>query len=395
MNQPAAVSRIAPNEAELKAVAEAFDLPGSIRSIAPLGNGNVNDTFVVEAGDQRYVLQRLNTQVFRQPELVMRNLQVLDRHVQQRLQAIHDPAAPLLAGRRWELPRVVCTRDAARAWHCCQSGGFWRTLTFVDDARSVEVIEHRLQARELGWGLGLFHHLISDLPVEQLADTLEGFHITPRYLEAYHRDLVRTEQPRSPLAEECVAFIRDREAFADVLEQAKARGELPLRPIHGDPKINNMLLDSGSGEAIALIDLDTVKPGLVHYDIGDCLRSCCNPLGEETTDFQAVHFDLDLAAAILEGYLAVAGRFLTPAELRYIPEAARLISFELGLRFFSDYLAGSTYFKADHPEHNLHRALVQFRLTASIEAQEAALRDLVEQLSTTATGSGESLAPAA
>ena len=385
------MSRIAPNEAELKAVAEAFDLPSSIRSIAPLGNGNVNDTFVVEAGDQRYVLQRLNTQVFRQPELVMRNLQVLDRHVQQRLQAIHDPAAPLLAGRRWELPRVVCTRDAARAWHCCQSGGFWRTLTFVDDARSVEVIEHRLQARELGWGLGLFHHLISDLPVEQLADTLEGFHITPRYLEAYHRELVRTEQPRSPLAEECVAFIRDREAFADVLEQAKARGELPLRPIHGDPKINNMLLDSGSGEAIALIDLDTVKPGLVHYDIGDCLRSCCNPLGEETTDLSGVVFD----AAILEGYLAVAGRFLTPGELRYIPEAARLISFELGLRFFSDYLAGSIYFKADHPEHNLHRALVQFRLTASIEAQEAALRDLVEQLSTTATGSGESLAPAA
>ena len=131
--------------------------------------------------------------------------------------------------------------------------------------------------------------------MEQLADTLEGFHITPRYLEAYHRELVRTEQPRSPLAEECVAFIRDREAFADVLEQAKARGELPLRPIHGDPKINNMLLDRGSGEAIALIDLDTVKPGLVHYDIGDCLRSCCNPLGEETTDLSGVVFDLPLA----------------------------------------------------------------------------------------------------
>ena len=393
MNQPAPASRNPRNAADLKAVAEAFDLPGVVSSIAPLGNGNVNDTFVVEAGDQRYVLQRLNTQVFRQPELVMRNLQVLDRHVQQRLQAIHDPAAPLLAGRRWELPRVVCTRDKSRAWHCCQSGGFWRILTFVDDARSVEVIEHRLQARELGWGLGLFHHLISDLPVEQLADTLEGFHITPRYLEAYHRQLVRTEQPTSPMAEECVAFIRDREAFADVLEQAKARGELPLRPIHGDPKINNMLLDSGSGKAIALIDLDTVKPGLVHYDIGDCLRSCCNPLGEETTDFQAVRFDLDLAAAVLEGYLAAAGRFLTPAELRYIPDAARLISFELGLRFFSDYLAGSTYFKADHPEHNLHRALVQFRLTASIEAQEPALRNLVEHLSRPARDSEQTLAP--
>ena len=388
------MSPTAPSEADLRAVAEAFALPGEIRSIAPLGNGNVNDTFLVEAGGQRYVLQRLNTQVFRQPELVMQNLQVLDRHVQQRLLARQDPSAALLAGRRWVLPQVVCTRDADQAWHCCQSGGFWRTLTFVDDARTVEVIEHRQQARELGWGLGLFHHLISDLPVDQLADTLDGFHITPRYLEAYHRELVRTDQPRSALAEECVAFIRDREGFAGVLEQAKARGELPLRPIHGDPKINNMLLDSGSGEAIALIDLDTVKPGLVHYDIGDCLRSCCNPLGEETTDFEAVGFDLELAGAILEGYLDVAGHFLTPAELRYIPEAARLISFELGLRFFSDYLAGSTYFKADHPEHNLHRAVVQFRLAASIEAQEAELRALVQQLATPSTTTAP-VAPAA
>ena len=389
------MSSTAPNEADLRAVAEAFALPAAIRSIAPLGNGNVNDTFLVETGEQRYVLQRLNTQVFRQPELVMQNLQVLDRHVQQRLQALQDPAASLLAGRRWVLPQVVCTRADSQAWHCCQSGGFWRTLTFVDDARSVEVIEQRQQARELGWGLGLFHHLISDLPVDQLADTLEGFHITPRYLEAYHRELVRTAQPSSALAEECVSFIRDREPFAAVLEQAKARGELPLRPIHGDPKINNMLLDRGSGEAIALIDLDTVKPGLVHYDIGDCLRSCCNPLGEETSDFAAVHFDLELAGAILEGYLAVAGRFLTATELRYIPDAARLLSFELGLRFFSDYLAGSTYFKADHPEHNLHRAVVQFRLAASIEAQEPALRALVDRCAAAAAAAAVPLSPAA
>jgi Ser/Thr protein kinase RdoA (MazF antagonist) len=383
------VNRSAESEADLRAVLSAFDLPTDVRSIAPLGNGNVNDTYLVQAGEHRYVLQRLNTEVFRQPELVMHNLQVLGRHVHSRLQAAQSCGEALLEGRRWELPQVVCTRDQAQAWHCCQSGGFWRTLTYVGDARSVEVIEHRQQARELGWGLGLFHHLISDLPVEQLADTLEGFHVTPLYLEAYHRALVNTAMPASPLAEECVAFIREREGFATVLEQARERGELPLRPIHGDPKINNMLLDSGSGAAIALIDLDTVKPGLVHYDIGDCLRSCCNPLGEETTDFDAVHFDLELAGAILDGYLSVAGQFLTPTELRYIPDAARLISFELGLRFFSDWLAGSIYFKASHPDHNLQRAVVQFRLAASIEAQEAALHCLVQRLA----GGGSGRAP--
>ncbi|MEN9539933.1 MAG: hypothetical protein RLZZ459_24 [Cyanobacteriota bacterium] len=362
---------------DLLAVASAFALDGEIIAIGPLGSGNVNDTYLVETTARRYVLQRLNTTVFRQPELVMGNLQVLAAHVDQRL----GPASgSWLAGRRWELPQVVCSRADQRGWHRCSDGGFWRTLTHVGEARSVDVIENRDQARELGWGLGVFHQLISDLPVDHLADTLEGFHITPRYLEDYHRALVRTDAANTPLAQECVAFIRDREAIVGVLERAKDRGELPLRPIHGDPKINNMLIDADSGAAVALIDLDTVKPGLLHYDIGDCLRSCCNRLGEETDEFEAVHFDLELAAAILEGYLAAAGNLLSRTELGYVADAARLISFELGLRFFTDHLAGNTYFKAEHPEHNLHRAMVQFRLTASIEAQEGALRGLVERL---------------
>jgi len=370
--------RIAPQTlADLQQVAEAFQLPGPVQSVAPLGNGNVNATYLVEAGGQRYVLQRLNTAVFRQPELVMGNLQALQQHVGARLQSLRAAREPALAGRRWELPQVICSRDHNQAWHCCQSGGFWRTLTSVDDARSVEVIEDRRQARELGWGLGLFHRLISDLPVERLADTLEGFHITPRYVDAYHRALVHSSAEPCELSSFCLRFIAEREAGASVLEDAKARGELPLRPIHGDPKINNMLLDRGSGAAIALIDLDTVKPGLVHYDIGDCLRSCCNRLGEETEDFEAVRFDLDLAAAILEGYLSVANAVLTAAELRYIPAATALISFELGLRFFTDHLNGNTYFRADHPRHNLHRAVVQFQLAASIEAQRAELQQLV------------------
>ncbi len=374
---------------DLRGVASAFELTAAVRSIVPLGSGNVNDTYLVEAGDQKVVLQRLNTGVFRRPELVMSNLQMLSRHVQERLNAERSAGeAGLLAGRRWELPRLIHTRDGDNIWHRCSDGGFWRTTTFVADAHSVDVIEHRRQARELGWGLGVFHQLISDLPADQLADTLEGFHITPRYLEAYHRALVHTTVPSTPLGQECLAFIRERELIVSLLEDAKARGELPLRPIHGDPKINNMLLERSSGEAIALIDLDTVKPGLVHYDIGDCLRSCCNRLGEDTTDFDAVHFDLDLAAAILEGYLAMASGFLQPVELDYIADAARLISFELGLRFFSDYLAGNTYFKASHPEQNLHRAVVQFRLVASIEAQDSALRALVQQLSEPAALSG-------
>lgn len=253
-------------------------------------------------------------------------------------------------------------------------------MSFVADSRCVEVIENRQQANELGRGLGLFHHLIHDLPVDRLTDTLEGFHVTPLYLQAYHKALIHSEVPSCSLTEFCLKFIREREAKVDVLEQAKARGELLLRPIHGDPKINNMLLDQRSGKAVAMIDLDTVKPGLVHYDIGDCLRSGCNALGEETEDFEAVHFDLALAEAILSGYLDAAGTFLSEDELRYIPAAAELLPFELGLRFFTDHLNGNSYFRANHGRHNLHRAVVQFQLTASIEAQQHELQTLLARL---------------
>jgi Ser/Thr protein kinase RdoA (MazF antagonist) len=369
---------------DLKAIAEVFHGAGAVLSVDPLGSGNVNDTYLVRSTEGTSVLQRINSQVFREPERVIANLEVLGRHVQARLNA-PGPAHGLLQQRRWELPMLIPSSDGEKTSHRCEGGHVWRCITHVADAISVDVIEHVGQARELGVGLGVFHLLISDLAVTELTDTLEGFHITPGYLQAYHRALVHTRIRPSASTERCMQFIRERESVVDVLEQAKARGEIPLRPIHGDPKINNLMLDRHSGKAVALIDLDTVKPGLVHYDLGDCLRSGCNPLGEETTDLEAVVFDLTLAEAILEGYFSVAGSMLTEAELRLIPDAARLISFELGLRFFSDYLNGSTYFKANHPDHNLDRALVQFQLTASIEAQWQPLRAIVERLSRSAS----------
>lgn len=366
------------NSAELTAIAEAFHGEGNIRSIEPLGHGNVNATYRVRSASGTSVLQRLNRAVFQRPELVLHNLEVLTAHVERK-------RATLLQ-RRWELPRLLRTQAEGHTGYRCSAGETWRMLTYVEEARSVDVIESPSQARELGIGLGLFHQLVSDLPAADLADTLEGFHVTPGYLQAYHHALVQTRMQPSDETERCIRFIRDREPMCDVLERARQRGELVERPIHGDPKINNLMLDRHSGEAVALIDLDTVKPGLLHYDIGDCLRSGCNPLGEETLELDAVHFDLNLAAEILTGYFSVAGSSLSPAEVRLIPDAVRLISFELGLRFFSDHLNGDTYFRISRPDQNLHRALVQFQLTASIERQMGALRQLVGYLASTGMG---------
>ena len=138
------------------------------------------------------------------------------------------------------------------------------------------------------------------------------------------------------------------------------------------------MIDEQTGRAISLVDLDTVKPGLIHYDIGDCMRSGCNPLGEETENWEAVHFDPGIGEAILTGYLAEARHFLSPADYEYLFDSIRLLAFELGVRFFTDHLAGNVYFKVKHPEHNLLRALVQFKLTESIEAHEREIRSLIQ-----------------
>ena len=362
----------------LAEIASKCQLAEAIKAIEPLGNGNVNETFLVRLNgnaQDKFVLQRLNTAVFSKPELVMQNLLALSGHIDQKL----SEGISQLNGRRWELPRPLKWADGQQDW-LEENGDFWRAIAYIDNANCLEVLQDPHQAREVGFGLGMFHLLISDLPASALADTLEGFHITPNYLAEYQQVLKHSQLAASAEAEWCINFIERRQPLAAVLEAAKARGELQLRPIHGDPKINNLMLDAESGQAIALIDLDTVKPGLVHYDIGDCLRSGCNPLGEETTNLAAVHFDLQLCEAILEGYLSVARAFLNEADHQYLYDAIRLIPFELGLRFFSDYLNGSVYFRSDFPNHNLQRALVQFKLTESIEAQEQEIRAILERL---------------
>jgi Ser/Thr protein kinase RdoA (MazF antagonist) len=361
----------------LFAVADWFKPGGKILDIRPFGNGNVHDTFLVTTDareDHRFILQRVNTQVFHRPELVMRNMRVATEHIRGRLRDAHPGA-----GLRWEVMRVLPARDGRD--HCIDSeGSFWRATSFIEGAQSVETIEDTGHAREVGRALGLFQHLVSDLPPELLADTLEGFHVTPLYLQHYDRVLTCTTVGASPEVKHALRFVDERRAWAHVLEDAVARGRLVPRTIHGDPKVNNVMLDTATRRAVSMVDLDTVKPGLVHYDIGDCLRSGCNPLGEETENWEAVRFEPELCRAILEGYLPPAWDFLTENDRQYLFDAIRLIAFELGLRFFTDYLEGDVYFKVKRREHNLARALVQFRLTESIESQEKTIRNTIRDL---------------
>ena len=361
----------------LRVAAERFAGRDKVKDLIAYGSGNVHDTFLVtlkSGPDHHLILQRMNARVFPHPELVMGNMRTVTEHIRRRLQCV-----PLNSERRWEVPRVLLTAEAADHW-VDPGGSFWRAISFIEKAEPFDTIQDGNHAREVGYALGFFHSLISDLPAEELADTLEGFHITPRYLEHFDEVLSRKGLRQSPECLHAIAFVKERRAFTGVLEEGRIQGRLVLRPIHGDPKVNNIMIDTASHQAVSMIDLDTVKPGLVHYDIGDCLRSCCNPSGEETEHWERVHFDLDLCRLILQSYLELARSFMTGHDHDCLYDAIRLIAFELGLRFLTDYFEGNAYFKTRHREHNLIRSLVQFRLVESIESQERTLRNIIRGL---------------
>lgn len=341
--------------------------PAAVREF---GNGNINKTYLVTAeGAEPFLLQRLNTAVFQAPHLVMGNIRAIAAHLDRRTAAF---------ARRWEVPHVRLTTDGADHVSTAD-GAFWRALRFIGPSRTVDAIQDPALAREVGFALGTFHALLSDLSADTLADTLPGFHIAPGYLA--HYDQLAPYDHAALSAEEawCARFVAENRDWVPVLEDAREQGLLRVRAIHGDPKVNNILFDA-DGRAIAVVDLDTVKPGLVQYDIGDCLRSSCNPHGEETEHWRDVHFDLELAESVLEGYLAVARDFFEDADFDYVPASVRLIAFELGLRFFTDHLAGDTYFKVDRRGQNLARALVQFQLAQSVHERLDDLRGIVESL---------------
>lgn len=363
---------------DLCTVAQLFKPQGRVIDVREFGSGNINTTFLVTLDglpERRFILQRLNTQVFHRPQLVMRNIRIATEHIERGLK--HKPLA---AGGRWEVPRVFLTEEGGDHW-IDPEGSFWRALSLVENARSFATIKDLDHAREAGYAVGVFHALLADLPPEKLLDTIEGFHVTPLYLQHYDDVLAkRTGTDKSPEINHCLRFVDERRAWAHVLEDARADGKLLPRPIHGDPKVDNIMIDNQTGQAVALVDLDTVQPGLVHYDIGDCLRSGCNTAGEEAELWERVCFDTDLCRAILRGYLAAAEEFLTSNDFDYFYDSVRLIAFELGLRFLTDHLEGNLYFKVKRQGQNLTRALMQFRLVESIESQENAIRTILREI---------------
>lgn len=360
-------------EPRARAAAQRFVAAEGPLGLSPLGDGLINDTFLLQApAGPRVVLQRLNRAVFPDPPAILHNLRTLENHLQQ------QPAAVLV------LPRLIPTLEG-EDYLLDADGDYWRALEYLEGALTLDSLDGPDRAERVGIGLARFHRLFSGLDPARLQDTLPGFHVTSRYLQVFRETIAGLELKRAREVGLWEGFVEDRAERALGLERALHEGRTRLRVVHGDPKLGNFLFWRGGKRVVSLIDLDTVKPGLIHHDLGDCLRSCCNPSGELPALGGSVLFDLDTATAILRGYLGEARELLSADEVALIGLAIWLLPFELGVRFLTDHLQGNPYFKVADPMQNLHRAVTQFRLTESIEGIALEIERVIAGL---AQGSG-------
>lgn len=360
-------------------IAKQFAVSGRLVSVAPFGSGNINDTYLAifrtTYSEERFILQRIRRSVFPNPENIMHNMRIVTDVCHRKLEELDESS-----DRIWQLPKIIQTHDG-KDFYIDGDGELWRAISNIASAVSYEKVQSPDHAFEAGTVLGCFQNLISDIPCEDLKYVIENFHITPSYLDqldaALKTPLAQDLLSHSREARNCLAMIEERRDFCHTFENAKKSGELKLRPTHGDPKVANIMIDAMTGKGTCIVDLDTIQPGLVHADVGDAVRSSCNPAGEDAMDLHSVFFDTDLFTAFYRGYMRYAKKFFTEADHRYLFDAVRILPLELGLRFFADYLAGDVYFKTRYKEHNLKRALVQFRLMESIESRESQIRKVI------------------
>jgi Ser/Thr protein kinase RdoA (MazF antagonist) len=421
--------------------------------LSPLGAGLINETHLVEAGRQRFVLQRINSRVFADADRIAENLLCVQHW-------LASQSRPTL-----RLPKLICATTGEATLRDAD-GHAWRLLEYVDNSRVVKPLENLTQAAEVGRALGRFHAAMAGLTADRLALTLPELHDTPRYKSNLDRAVQAAERitastttvaatgtrnqtstqasidahPECPSGGACVEAsqrvhdapnnctvkrpldhevrfaqqqIQSRAAIIPLLQQASADGRLSTQITHGDPKLDNILFARDQDRALCLVDLDTIQPGLIHHDLADCLRSCCNrsPVATQTSNHrcpnsirahdpiwrastetlpsipvttpsqiaeQRAIFDLNLCQALLEGYAEQAAALFDRDAVALLYPAIRLIPLELAIRFLTDYLQGDRYFRVTHPRQNLDKTLIQLDLVRDIEAKQALIEAMIQ-----------------
>ena len=354
-----------------------FDIAGALIKAEPFTHGHINDTYVAtyhqNGADRRYVHQRINHHVFKQPLQVMENIARVTDHIRQKFTAQNYPDID----RR--VLRLVPSRDG-KTYHLTPDGNYWRTYLFIEDARIYDVVESPKEAYQAAKEYGYFQQLLTDLPGGRLHDTIPDFHNTPKRFTTFARARKTDAHQRAASCRNEIQFAIEHQPITTILLDLHAKGEIPERVTHNDTKFNNVMLDNATGEGICVLDLDTVMPGLALYDFGDMIRTTTSESAEDERDLTKVHMEMEMFEALARGYLSTAGAFLNPVEKAHLAFSGKLITFEIGLRFLTDYLEGDHYFKIHRPGHNLDRCRTQFKLVESIEEQEAEMNALVARL---------------
>lgn len=360
---------------KLKKVIAEFEVEGRLLDVVRSSAGHINETYLstfeTASGRKNFVHQRINHNVFKEPEKVMANIDRVTRHARQKILATGgDPLREALT--------IVPTHTGC-LYLCDDEGNYWRTYLNIEGARTYDVVEDLRHVYNASKAFGKFQRMLSDLPGGRLYETIPNFHHTPRRFEAFMQAVLSDTQHRVQFVKPEIDFVLRHEPDLAVIVDGMASGRLPERVTHNDTKLNNVMIDDLTGEGVCVIDLDTVMPGSVLYDFGDSVRIGACTAAEDEQNLAIVNLDLSMFERLTRGYLEAVNGFLTPSEIELLPFSAMLLSLECGIRFLTDYLNGDTYFRIHREHHNLDRCRTQFKMVQDIEQHSDHLHEIVRR----------------
>ncbi len=351
---------------DLNEILSVYDLDSEAN---PYGDGHINDTYLLS--HDHYILQKINTNVFKNADELMENISGVTGFLREKIkEAGGNPDRETLT--------LIKTKDGSN-YYQAKDGGCYRIYKRIKDALSYNNVENPTQFYNAAKAFGRFQQLLAEYPADKLHETIPHFHDTPDRYRQLDEAIKADVKGRVSEVKEEIDFVMARREEAGSVVKAIASGEIPLRVTHNDTKLNNVMLDINTGDAVCVIDLDTVMPGSLLYDYGDALRFGASSGAEDETDLSKIWFNLEFYEAFTKGYLEEVGKILTPKERELLPFSAKLLTLECGVRFLTDYINGDTYFKIHREKHNLERARNQFKLVSDIETKIDDMKKIVDK----------------
>lgn len=357
-------------------IVSAFHFKGTMIDMIPYGSGHINDTFLLtyereEGVVVKYILQRMNTSIFHNPEELMENILGVTAHLRKKI--IENGGDP-----ERETLNVIKTLDK-KPYYLDSKGGYWRAFVFITNATSYDIVENPEDFYQSAVSFGRFQSLLADYPADTLHEIIEGFHDTRARFAVFKKAVEEDVMGRAASVQKEIQFVLDHEDVANFFSELLDKGELPLRVTHNDTKLNNIMIDDETRKGICVIDLDTVMPGLAMNDFGDSIRFGASTAAEDEKDLDKVWCDMDLFDIYTKGFIEGCNGKLTKKEIELLPMGAKVMTFECGMRFLTDYLQGDTYFKIHREGHNLDRCRTQFKLVADMETKWDTMNAIVKK----------------